>query len=265
VDVSEIAVDLRAEQEALDSIVAPLADTDWDLMTPSPRWRIRDQIAHLAFFDETATLAIDDPDAFQIHVGELVPLLAEGDGAVDGATIGTMENLSSADLLSRWRTARTTLARASGGLTNENRIAWYGPAMGATSFLTARLMETWAHGQDIVDALGRPRRATDRLRHIANLGLRTRGWSYLNRGQTPPPFEVRLELFGPSGDTWRLGPDEAAESVIGSAEEFCLVVTQRRHIDDTGVIASPGARDWLEIAQAFAGPPTLGPEKGTRP
>ena len=150
-------------------------------------------------------------------------------------------------------------------LADDIRIPWYGPAMGAKSFLTARLMETWAHGQDVMDALGLHRQPTNRLRHIADLGHRTRAWSYLNRGEAPPTDEIRVELVGPDGVTWVFGSDAAVETVRGPAEEFCLVVTQRRHLDDTSLVASPGAREWLLIAQAFAGPPTSGPEKGARP
>jgi uncharacterized protein (TIGR03084 family) len=132
--------------------------------------------------------------------------------------------------------------------------------MGAKSFLTARLMECWAHGQDVLDALGVERTATDRLRHVARLGFITRGWSYANRGLEPPPGEVRVELAGPSGESWCFGPEDAPSAVTGPALDFCLVVTQRRHVDDTDLrITGEVARDWLEKAQAFAGPPTDGP------
>jgi uncharacterized protein (TIGR03084 family) len=137
--------------------------------------------------------------------------------------------------------------------------------MGSKSFLTARLMEVWAHGQDIVDTVGAEREPTDRLRHIAQLGFITHGWSYINRGLEAPSDPLRLELTAPSGDTWTFGPDDAPESARGPALDFCLVATQRRHIDDTGLEATPGARDWMLLAQAFAGPATDGPAPGTRP
>jgi uncharacterized protein (TIGR03084 family) len=137
--------------------------------------------------------------------------------------------------------------------------------MSARSFLTARLMETWAHGQDVVDAVGAARPATDRLRHICRIGFITRGWSYANRGQEPPPGDVRLELTSPSGERWRWGPDGAPDVVAGPAVDFCLVVTQRRHVDDTGLrVEGAAARDWMARAQAFAGPPTDGPRPGER-
>ncbi|MDH3517972.1 MAG: maleylpyruvate isomerase family mycothiol-dependent enzyme, partial [Acidimicrobiia bacterium] len=131
-------------------------------------------------------------------------------------------------------------------------------------FLTARIMEAWAHGQDVVDAVGAHRPATDRLHHIAQLGFITRGWSYTNRGLQPPDEPVRLTLNSPSGAKWHFGPESATEFAEGSAEEFCLVVTQRRHLDDTDLLATPLAREWLLISQAYAGPATEGPDPGTR-
>jgi uncharacterized protein (TIGR03084 family) len=128
--------------------------------------------------------------------------------------------------------------------------------MGATSFLTARLMECWAHGTDIADAVGVTRAPTARLRHICRLGYNTRGWSYANRGRTAPDGDVHLALSAPDGSTWTFGVANAAESVTGSALDFCLVVTQRRNLADTSLVATPVAREWLGIAQAFAGGPT---------
>ena len=138
--------------------------------------------------------------------------------------------------------------------------------MGAKSFLTARLMEVWAHGQDICDAVGATREPTDRLRHIAQLGVITRGWSYLVRGEQPPDGAVRVELTAPSGEVWTWGPDDAPDRVTGPAEDFCLVVTQRRHVDDTDLeIDGELATGWMGRAQAFAGGPTTGPDpKGDR-
>jgi uncharacterized protein (TIGR03084 family) len=136
--------------------------------------------------------------------------------------------------------------------------------MGSKSFLTARLMECWAHGQDIVDTVAAHRRSSDRLRHIAQLGFITREWSYANRQLDAPAEAVAVHLVAPSGDQWDFGPDDADQSVTGTALDFCLVVTQRRHIDDTElVVVGPAARDWMTRAQAFAGPPTDGPAAGS--
>jgi uncharacterized protein (TIGR03084 family) len=132
--------------------------------------------------------------------------------------------------------------------------------MGAKSFLTARLMECWAHGQHIVDAVGAQRAGSDRLQHIAQLGFITRNWTYLNRGLDVPATAVRVELEAPSGAAWTFGPDDAEQSVVGDAIDFCLVVTQCRHVDATDLtVTGDDARDWMTKAQAFAGGPTDGP------
>jgi uncharacterized protein (TIGR03084 family) len=130
--------------------------------------------------------------------------------------------------------------------------------MSTLSFATARLMETWSHGQDVAETLGVSLPATDRLRHVAHIGVTTRGWSYMNRGQDFPGGDVRVELTAPSGQVWTWGPEGADNKVSGSALDFCLVVTQRRHRDSTGLVTEgPLAEEWMGIAQAFAGPPTL--------
>ena len=263
VDVQSLAADLIAEQDALDAVVAVLGDEQWTLPTPSPGWTVADQIGHLTYFDGTATMAIADPDAFRASRDQLVHASIEG--TADELTLGTFRTMRAPDLLEAWRENRRQLAAAAGGLEEGARVEWYGPSMSAKSFLTARLMETWAHGQDVVDTaleagVAARREPTDRLRHIAQLGVITRGWSYVNRGMEVPAGEIRVELKSPTGETWAWGPDDAPDSVRGPAEDFCLVVTQRRHPHDTSLeVEGDLARDWLVHAQAFAGAPTDGP------
>jgi uncharacterized protein (TIGR03084 family) len=264
-DVSEVRNDLLAEQEALDLVVRDLTAEQLALPTPSPRWTVADQLAHLTYFDRNAALAITDPDAFPATVHALLDAAGGGDEAVDEFVLGAWRRLPPEELLAAWRAGRAELARAAATLANDSRIAWYGPSMGSKSFLTARLMEVWAHGQDIVDTVGADRPATDRLRHIAQLGSITRRWSYLNRGMEAPEGEVAIVLTAPSGATWTYGDEGATENTVtGPAEDFCLVTTQRRHVDDTDlVVTGEVARDWLVRAQAFAGPATDGPAPRT--
>ena len=259
-DVHDVLDDLIAEQHALDAVVAPLRPEQWALPTPSPRWTITDQIGHLAYFDRTAALAIDDPEAFVEHRNELVASMTD-DAAVDETTLGAFRQLGPGDQLLEWRHRRQELERAGRTLDDSTRVEWYGPSMGAKSFLTARLMEVWAHGQDICDAIGVDRPPSDRIRHIAQLGVITRGWSYLVRGEQPPDDQIAVELVAPSGDIWRWGDDPGgSDRIAGRAVDFCLVVTQRRHLDDTAlVVEGASARDWMSKAQAFAGGPTTGP------
>src|SRR5262249_28661440 len=143
------------------------------------------------------------------------------------------------------------------------RLPWFGPPMSARTFATARLEETWGHGQDVADALGVTRPATDRLHHVAHLGVITRAYSFTNQGRPAPAADVRVELTGPVGQAWAWGGAGAADRVSGPALDFCLVVTRRRHHADTGlVIEGPVAAEWMLRAQAFAGPPGPGRRPG---
>jgi uncharacterized protein (TIGR03084 family) len=255
----DIAADLAAEQEALDDVVAGLTPEQWHLATPSPGWDVADQIGHLAYFDDTARMALADPEAFVAHRAELLVAFADS-AAVEQATLRRYRAMSAEQLLDTWRRGRSELAAAAAAADPGSRVEWYGPSMSLRSFLTARLMETWAHGQDVVDAVGGERPPTDRLRHVAQLGVITRAWSYRNRRLEPPEGEVRVELASPSGATWEWGPADGEDSVTGPAVDFCLVVTQRRHVDDTALVTTgPLAREWMLCAQAFAGPATDGP------
>jgi uncharacterized protein (TIGR03084 family) len=262
-DLQELRRDLADEQTSLDEVVSPLDAEQWSRVTASPGWTVFDQIAHLAYFDDRASVAVSDPERFRRDLDEMLARMANE--SIDEITLGALRALSPHDLVARWRESRQLLNAAAKAPSDESRVLWYGPSMGAKSFLTARLMETWAHGVDVVDALGVVRAPTDRLRHVAQLGFITRRWSYTVRGETEPPGTVRLELTGPRGDLWRWGPDDAEDSIEGSAEEFCLVVTQRRHPSDTSLLAGELGTNWLQRAQAFAGGPSEGPPPRSRP
>lgn len=252
--VEGICDDLAAEHAALDELVASLAEVDWDRPTPAEGWSIRDQISHLWFFDQRASMALTEPQEFE---ADKARLLSGGHGT--DASVEPGRTIAAAELLRCWRRDRTALVSTARGIDPSARVPWYGPAMSARSFITARLMETWAHGQDVVDALGVDRAATDRLRHVAHIGVRARAFSYAVRGLALPPAEVHVELRAPSGDEWTWNDPGALDVVSGDALDFCLVVTQRRHLSDTGLtVVGDAAREWMSIAQAFAGPPGPG-------
>ncbi len=259
--LAELRADLADEHEDLDRLVAGLPDGAWTRPTPAEGWTVADQIGHLGYFDRTARLAVTDPEAFAAHVDELLAtddLAAAADTLLDGPRA-----LAPPELLEWWRDARRQLLEAAASLSPGDRVDWYGPSMSAASFLTARLMETWAHGQDVADALGRERTPTDRLRHVAHLGVITRPHSYLVRGLDVPDGDVRVELTLPSGAVRTWGPDDADDLVRGSALDFCLVVVQRRHVDDTELeVRGPAASEWMRVAQAYAGEPGTGREPG---
>jgi len=255
--VKQLRADLVDEQESLDVVVRDLTDEQWYLPTASPGWTVFDQVAHLAYFDERAALALSDPEEFRRERDEVFS--RAGLQSLDDITLKDLRTLSPHELLIRWRAARSSLDDAAGAWDEDTRVDWYGPSMSAKSFLTARLMETWAHGTDVTEALRISREPTDRLVHVVRLGVVTRPWSYRVRGEEPPQATVNVELYGPHGDIWRVGPDDADEVVRGSAEEFCLVVTQRRHLDDTNLATGVLGRHWLLRAQAFAGAASVGP------
>jgi uncharacterized protein (TIGR03084 family) len=241
--------ELTAEHDDLDRIVA---GADLGVATPAPGWTIGDQISHLWFFDQRALMALTDPDAFRRDAAAILAVRSDPSVAAGRAISGD-------ELLERWREDRRRLVTYARTVDPKARVPWYGPAMGARSFITARLMETWAHGQDVVDALDAERQPTDRLRHVAHIGVGARPFSYVANGREPNPAPIRVELVGPSGDTWAWGEEDAADRVTGPALDFCLLVTQRRHRDDVAVVAEgPAADEWLDIAQAFAGPPGEG-------
>ncbi|MEW2396844.1 TIGR03084 family metal-binding protein [Streptomyces sp. NPDC046862] len=260
-DPMPVIDDLRAESDELDLLVAELSPEQWALPTPASGWTVAHQIAHLAWTDRSSVLAVTDQDAFAREVE--AALTSPGDFVDNGAEEGAGK--PPARLLADWRAGRKALQHALRAAPDGVRFPWYGPPMSTASMATARLMETWAHGLDVAEALGVARTSTDRLRHIVRLGVRTRDFAFGVHGLTPPFEEFHVELRSPSGESWTYGPGDASQRVTGPALDFCLLVTQRAHRADLALRAEgPDADQWLDIAQAFAGPPGAGREpKGT--
>lgn len=253
--VAALLADLRAEGEQLDGVVARLEDTAWLTPTPAEGWTVAHQIAHLAWTDDQALLAATDPDGFARLLAGAGPGLA---GLVDEAASEGAREVPER-LLGRWRAGRAALADELAALPEGARLPWFGPPMSASSMATARLMETWAHGLDVSDALHAPPSVSPRLRHVAHLGVRTRDFAFRRHGRPPPGEQFRVQLEAPGGGSWAWGPEDAAQRVTGPALDFCLRVTQRRHRDDLALTAvGPDAERWLDLAQAFAGPPGAG-------
>jgi uncharacterized protein (TIGR03084 family) len=264
VDLTELLGDLRAEGDELEALVRDLPAGDWTLPTPAPGWTIAHQVAHLAWTDDRAYLAVTDAEAFQRETSQALAEHPAPDRWVDeGADEGA--RTPPAQLLDRWTAGRARLEAALAAVPAGTRLPWYGPPMTAASMATARLMETWAHTTDVADGLGVRREPTARLRHVAHLGVRTRDFAYGVRNLTPPAEPFRVELTGPDGDRWTWGPEDAAQRVTGPALDFCLLVAQRVHRDDTKLAAVGADADaWLDIAQAFAGTPGDGRKPGDR-
>ncbi|MGH8911971.1 MAG: TIGR03084 family metal-binding protein [Acidimicrobiia bacterium] len=251
--MQEVLGDLVDETTEVIALVDDLDTAGWASVTPSAPWTIADQIGHLAYFDEQAARSATDPTSFAETVNRGVGALTS-----DIAALHRLRDLDGPATLAWWQSARAEMLAAFATLDPEERVPWYGPAMRARSAAVARLMETWAHGTDIAETLGAVLPVTNRLFHVADLGVRTYGWAFANRGLEPPPERVRVALRGPSGRT-RIWNDECSASVTGPVEEFCLVVAQRRNVRDTHLVLEGGlARHWMEIAQVFAGPPGPG-------
>lgn len=252
------------EYSELSLLAATLTPRQWIQETPFEGWTPWDEIAHLCFFDETAILAATDPEAFAGDTAELLKQFANG-LQIKEITQKRYGHLSSTRLLSYWKQCFERLVDALSGMEPKARLPWYGPMMSVRSFATARMMETWAHGQDIYDCLGKRRQVSDRIKNIAHLGVSTFGWAFINRNLPVPGPAPYVKLKAPSGESWIWNDPPSEDSYIcGSAEEFCLVVTQRRNVIDTRLQYAGSAAQWLPIAQCYAGPAEDAPAPGVR-
>jgi uncharacterized protein (TIGR03084 family) len=248
-DIGGMLDDLQAETDELVGIVSTAGDSSLDLPTPAEGWSVADTIGHLWYFDREGRRALDDPDAF----ADTVAVIMADPNAFEIQHLEEIRGLGES-LMPAWQEERRLMTDSLRRADPLTKVPWYGPPMSTMSFGTARLMETWAHGQDVADAVGATRTPTDRLKHIAHLGVRTRGFSYVAKGLRAPDVPVFVELAAPSGAVWAWGDESAADSVRGPAVDFCLLVTQRRVVDDLSLVATgDAATEWLSIAQAFAG------------
>jgi len=252
-----VLADLEAEGDRIDALVADLDEAGWRTPTPAAGWDVATTIVHLAWTDECSVFAGTDKTAWDEVV---LRAIEDPTGFVDVEAFEGAK-ASGAEILARWRISRPRLAQMLREVPVGGKLPWFGPPMSPTSMATARFMETWAHGLDVEDALGVTSEPTDRIRHVAHLGVRTRNFAFGVHGLDAPAEEFRVELKAPSGELWVFGPEDAQQTVRGSAYDFCLLVTQRRHRADLDLVAEGDDADrWLDIAQAFAGPPGGGRE-----
>jgi uncharacterized protein (TIGR03084 family) len=254
--LADLIADLRAGQADLRSLLLSLDADGWDRPTPSPGWTVLHQVRHLAHGEELGRLAATDPVGFAEELGRLLGDL----DAVEAETTAAAGDETPAAATERWWVAAEGLRTAVAEGPPAGPIDWVTGPMSRASFVTARVMETFAHGHDIAVAVDRPLEPRFAVRHVAHLGVATRGFAFANRGMPAPEGAARVELVGPDGDLWTWGPEGAPDLVRGPALDFALLVTQRIHRDDTALEATgPDAERWLGIAQCFAGPPTDGP------
>jgi uncharacterized protein (TIGR03084 family) len=254
-----VLADLTTEGDELDLLVAGLEPAGWQTMTPAPGWTIAHQIGHLASTDRVSVLAMTDPDAFLRLRDERI---GDFDAATDADAAAQAAQPAEA-LLGQWQDGRAQVASALAAVPAGQKVAWMVQPVAPATLASTRLMELFAHGQDIRDALGIAPQSSARLQHVARFGVRSRDFAYALRGLPGPAEEFRVELTGPDGAVWAFGPEEAKQRVSGPALDFCLLVTRRRHRADLTLVAvGADAGQWLDIAQAYVGPPSAGRKPG---
>jgi uncharacterized protein (TIGR03084 family) len=257
--MQDVHSDLATEAAELDALISGLPPEKWALETPAPGWTIAHQIAHLAFVAGLAGLAATDTGTFEA-------LAAEGrkdfQGAVDAKLAEYLADPVPV-LLKRWQDGQRAADEALAALPRNGMVPWLVNPLPVGVLAAAGMMELFAHGQDIRDALGVARTPSDRIGHIAFFGTRTRDFGYLARNIEPPAEEFRFELTAPSGTVWAFGPEDAEQRISGPADDYCLLITRRRHRDDLALTAQGAeAERYLDIAQAYRGPAGEGRKPG---
>jgi uncharacterized protein (TIGR03084 family) len=258
------ARDFREESDALCRLLDTVGEQDWEKKTQFKGWTLNDVVAHLHFGDYAADLSIRDDEAFTNFRRDVAAANKQGLSHL-AFTHQWMNGIKSRALLTRWRDFSLAMADRFAAADPKRRVQWFGPDMSVRSSITARLMETWAHGQAIYDILGQTRRNADRIQNIVVIGLNTFGWTFTNRGLAVPAHRPSVRLTAPSGEVWEWPQPEQGNLIEGSAVEFCQVVTQVRNIADTALkVVGDTATTWMSIAQCFAGPPETPPTPGSR-
>lgn len=251
-----------AESEALAGTIAA-SDLPYTEGTLFKSWTVNQILRHLHMWNEAALLSLQDPDGFTAMLQEALPVMAAGGmRAYEDKRYGDFEG----DALRRiWIDGARKTASAFEVADPERRLPWAGPPMNARSSISARLMETWAHGQAVYDRLGIVRQDEDRIYPIAELGVRTFGWTYTVRGERRPPVKPYVRLTAPSGEEWTFNEPSETDLVEGPATAFCQVVTQTRNIADVPLrVVGDAAQDWMSKAQCFAGAAETPPPPGLR-
>jgi uncharacterized protein (TIGR03084 family) len=263
-DMLPQATDFRAEADELYRLLVTLKDPDWDRATLFKQWTVNDIVQHLHDGDLMAAASVAGPEHFEKFRAERQALLNSGLDRVRAAR-HRLGDLTGTRLLEGWYALVADLCDRLSAMPTDARLKWAGPDMGVRMFTTARQMETWAHGQAIYDLLGAARTPTDRLRNIAEIGVRTYGWTFANRQRPAPGPAPHVRLTAPSGAIWHWN-DPAPDNIVeGDALPFCQVVAQTRNVADTDLrVTGEPARIWMSLAQCFAGPPSDPPPPGTR-
>lgn len=255
--------DLLAEGQALHALLADQSADFYDRATSFKNWTVHDVLAHLHFSDHLALMAATKPDVFKTELATIMAAMQKGTSLIDYTRAWLDSAAQGAALMPQWYDTFSRMVAVFKAAPEDARYDWFGPPMGVAMFATARQMETWAHGLSVFDVAGENRVEEDRIKHICVIGCKTFGWTFQNRGETPPGPVPRVQLTLPSGSPFEAG--DGPDSVTGQAVDFAKVVTQTRNIADVDLtVKGPVAARWMAIAQCFAGPPEQPPAPGTR-
>jgi uncharacterized protein (TIGR03084 family) len=261
----ELIRDLREEGDELYALLKTLDEGDWERPTPFKSWTVRDVVEHLHFSDRLAVLSLKSAEEFLKAAGDMGRAAREEGLDMRALSRRAIGSKKPSELLQLWRDYFVEMCDLLGAADPKDRLKWFGPDMGVRMFATARQMETWAHGQDVYDLLRLPRENTDRIKNIAVIGVKTFGWTFVNRGLEVPPDIPYVRLTAPSGEIWEWNEANDDDRVEGLATEFCHVVTQGRNVADTQLeVVGETAMRWMAIAQCFAGGPEDPPQPGQR-
>jgi uncharacterized protein (TIGR03084 family) len=252
-----VLADLTAETEQLESWVTPIESVDWTTVTTPEGWTVSHQIAHLAWTDRASLTAIGGGAPFD----ELINLAMNDPAGFIDVETEEWSKLPPAEQLPRWQQGRAALVAALRAVPAGEKIPWFGPPMSPTSMATARFMETWGHGHDVAEGLGRTYPQNDRCKHVCHIGVRARANAYAMRGEQDPGTDIRVELIAPSGALWTWGGEDAENRITGNGYDFALLATRRRQREDVDVAAEGEVADkFLDVVQAFAGMPGNDPK-----
>lgn len=258
------AIDFEAESDALYALLEPLSDEDFQRKTQFKDWTIDDVFQHLHYFNYAADLSLNDEDGILGFFADLRAAYETGDNLVS-YTDKQLGGIKGRALLNLWHDYYAGMIDNFHEADPKKRLKWAGPDLSVLSSITARLMETWSHGQAVYDLLGVVREDRDRIKNIVFMGNATFGWTFVNRGEDVPADKPFLKLTAPSGGIWEFNEPSDDNSIQGSAVEFCQVVTQTRNIQDTALqVVGDTATKWMAVAQCFAGQPRTPPAPGTR-
>ncbi|VAV88408.1 FIG01073468: hypothetical protein, partial [hydrothermal vent metagenome] len=260
------ARDFKDESDSIAAVLAGAGEDVFAIVTQFKNWTIEDVIGHLYVWNAAALMTLEDPDRFQTFIREFIARMGKGAGHKEAQNAWIDANDSGVRgraLFDSYCEHYPKVAAAYDAADPETRVAWAGPDMNARSKIIARQMETWSHGQEIFDILGKTRVDSDRIRNIAHLGVTTYGWTFRNRKEEPPAPKPFVQLSAPSGAIWEWNDEQDDNVVRGTAVEFAQIVTQTRNVKDTSIetVGDTAAR-WMEIAQCFAGAPETPPEAG---